>query len=263
MMIHSLANSSEITAPLRLDHIEDWIFDLDNTLYPASSSLFPQIDLRMRRYIADALHLSLDDAFALQKRYYHQYGTTLRGLMLAHDVEPAAFLSYVHDIDHSVLQPAPRLAAALDRLPGRKVVYTNGSERHAINVLAHLGLSRQFAAIFDIVAAGYIPKPDVESYARMMARHAIDGRHAIMFEDLARNLLPAADAGMTTVWVRDDAHSHWTGDAIVDPVRIHHITDDLTAWLEQAGACLNTAGTMEPEEARCLDSIPPTGMVPR
>jgi len=220
------------TAP-RPDQIEHWIFDLDNTLYPASCSLFPQIDLRMRAFISEALKLPLDEAFRLQKQYYHHYGTTLRGLMLKHEIEPAAFLAYVHDIDHSVLAPNPALAAAVAALPGRKIIFTNGSEHHAENVLARLGLSDQFDAIFDIAAADYIPKPNAESYTLLAKRHGIRTDRAAMFEDIARNLLPAAQSGMATVWVREDGHSHWTDDKDEDISHVHHITDDLTGWLER------------------------------
>lgn len=228
---------SSTTLPPRFDpppallHVESWIFDLDNTLYPASCDLFAQIDVKMRQYIADALDLELDEAFTLQKRYYHEYGTTLRGLMKTHGVEPGAFLAYVHDIDYSPLPAAPLLAKALDRLPGRKIVYTNGSERHALNVLDKLGLSRHFDAIFDIKAAGYVPKPNTESY-RLMAEHcAIAPAKSAMFEDIARNLAPAAAAGMTTVWVREEGHTQWSGTPGDDLSHIHHMTSDLAGWL--------------------------------
>ncbi|HVI52398.1 MAG TPA: pyrimidine 5'-nucleotidase [Candidatus Sulfotelmatobacter sp.] len=221
-----------------LGDLEYWVFDLDNTLYPASCSLFPQIDVRMRQFIAEALKLPLDEAFVLQKRYYHEYGTTLRGLMQAHGIPPAEFLAYVHDIDCSVLEPAPRLAAAVKALPGVKLIYTNGSERHARNVLEHLGMLELFDGIFDIQAADYIPKPNAESYDMMIRRHAVDPRLAAMFEDIPRNLLPAAQAGMTTVLVEDeDGHSHWSGiegsnEAAL--AHVHHVTDDLAGWLERA-----------------------------
>jgi len=127
-----------------LDALETWVFDLDNTLYPASSSLFPQIDIRMRTFIAERLKLSLDEAFVLQKRYYREFGTTLRGLMTVHGMEPADFLAYVHDIDHTVLDVAPQLDQALAALPGRKLIFTNGSHRHAEKVLARLGYRTPF-----------------------------------------------------------------------------------------------------------------------
>ncbi|MBR9973391.1 pyrimidine 5'-nucleotidase [Magnetospirillum sulfuroxidans] len=218
-----------------LSDLETWVFDLDNTLYPATSSLFPQIDVRMRQFIATRLGLELDDAFVLQKRYYREFGTTLRGLMSVHGMEPDDFLAYVHDIDHTVLDAAPRLDAALGRLGGRKLIFTNGSERHAEKVLAQLGLGHHFAGIFDIAAARFVPKPQPECYDLMVRRFAFDPRAAAMVEDLHRNLVPAAALGMTTVWVRQDDHP----DSKVvmhdddDLAHVHHVTDDLTHWLEQ------------------------------
>ena len=221
-----------------ITHIESWVFDLDNTLYPAASSLFPQIDIRMRRFIAERFGLSLDEAFALQKRYYREFGTTLRGLMLVHQMEPEDFLSYVHDIDCTVLDAAPRLDAALGRLPGRKLIFTNGSERHAENVLARLGIARHFEGIFDIKAARFIPKPQPECYRLMVERHAIDPSKALMVEDIHRNLIPAAAIGMTTLWVREDNHpdSAILNHDQADLSHIHHVTDDLTGWLERVTA---------------------------
>jgi putative hydrolase of the HAD superfamily len=221
-----------------LGHVESWVFDLDNTLYPASSSLFPQIDVRMRQFVAERLGLSLDDAYRLQKQYYREFGTTLRGLMLRHGIEPDAFLAYVHDIDCTVLDVAPHLDAVLARLPGRKLIFTNGSERHAVNVLARLGIGRHFEGIFDIAAARYMPKPEPETYRMMLERHAVLAAGAAMVEDLHRNLLPAAAIGMTTVWVRQDGHpdDKVLGHDAADLTHVHHITDDLVAWLERAAA---------------------------
>lgn len=221
------------SAPPSLDALDIWVFDLDNTLYPASCSLFPQIDKRMRRFICDQLHLEEDEAFRLQKQYYREFGTTLRGLMLRHGIEPAVFLDYVHAVDHSVLVPCARLDAVLGRLPGRKLIFTNGSERHAVDVLASLGISRHFEGIFDIVAAGYIPKPQPETYAAMVKRHGFDPRRAAMFEDLHRNLRPAHAIGMTTVWVKEDDHPDFPHHPDEDIGHVHHITDDLAGWLEK------------------------------
>lgn len=220
-----------------LDQLETWVFDLDNTLYPASSSLFPQIDVRMRTFIARQLGISLDEAFVLQKRYYREFGTTLRGLMTVHGWEPADFLAYVHDIDHTVLDVAPRLDQALARLPGRKLIFTNGSERHAEKVLARLGIERHFDGIFDIAAARYVPKPQPECYDGMVRRFGFDPRAAAMVEDIHRNLVPAAALGMTTVWVRQDNHPDFK--VVIqdddDLGHVHHVTEDLPHWLEQVG----------------------------
>lgn len=218
-----------------IDHLHTWLFDLDNTLYPATSSLFPQIDVRMKEFIADYLDLPVEQAFRIQKKYYREYGTTLRGLMLVHGLEPDLFLEYVHDIDHSVLEHDPALDAALARLPGRKLVFTNGSEAHAERVLERLKLSHHFEGIFDIKAADYIPKPQPETYRKIVARHGIEARSTAFFEDSHLNLKPAAAIGMTTVLVRsgpDHAPLSLTSES--DISHCHYVTDDLTAWLNEA-----------------------------
>lgn len=209
------------------------MFDLDNTLYPASSSLFPQIDVRMRGFIAERLGLELDEAYALQKRYYREFGTTLRGLMVAHGIEPDAFLDYVHEIDHNVLDAAPLLESALAALPGRKLIFTNGTESHAERVLARLGIDHHFEGIFDIAAAGYIPKPQPETYHLMVARHGVDARVAAMVEDIHRNLVPACAIGMTTVWVNEADHpdAKVVGQDTDNLDHVHHVTDSLAPWL--------------------------------
>ncbi|MEO5374582.1 MAG: pyrimidine 5'-nucleotidase [Alphaproteobacteria bacterium] len=228
-----MAHGADSPAHSSLDQLNVWVFDLDNTLYPATASLFPQIDVRMKRFIATSLGIPEDEAFLLQKRYYHEYGTTLRGLMLRHAIEPESFLAYVHAIDHSVLTPDPALRAGIERLPGRKLVFTNGSERHAVDVLRHLDLTETFEGIFDIRAAGYVPKPNLETYWRMVRQFGFDPERAAMFEDSPKNLVPAADIGMTTVWVRPAAADTvpWFVPLDEDVSHCHHVTDDLSAWL--------------------------------
>jgi putative hydrolase of the HAD superfamily len=211
---------------------KDWLFDLDNTLYPASSSLFPQIHERMGTFISGALKVDLAAAHEMQRTYYRTYGTTLRGLMLEHELPPDDFLAYVHEIDVGVLAPNPRLKAALARIPGRRLVFTNGSARHAENVLGHLGLSDYFDAIFDIKAANYIPKPAAETYHLMVEKFAIDPKQAVMFEDLAHNLVVPNQLGMTTVWVREEGHSFAEGNDPEDLSFIDHTTDDLAGWID-------------------------------
>jgi putative hydrolase of the HAD superfamily len=216
-------------------HVETWVFDLDNTLYGAHTNLFHQIDARMKTFIARLFGISAEEAFALQKRYYRAHGTTLRGLMLHHSVDPDAFIDFVHDIDHTVLEPDPELAAALAALPGRKVIYTNGSEHHAAQVLSRLGITDSFDAIFDIRAGNYLPKPDPAPYAAMTAALGLRPERAAMFEDSFKNLRPAADMGMVTVWVRHPEHVPAAHD---DISHCRFMTDDVVAWLEEAAAVL-------------------------
>jgi putative hydrolase of the HAD superfamily len=217
------------TAPISpLRDAEAWLFDLDNTLYPAAIDLFGQIDVKTRAYIADFLGLDLDAAYALQKRYFQEYGTSMRGLMDLHGMDPAPFLAHVHDIDVSVLDPAPALGEALAALPGRKLVFTNASVAHAERVLRRLGVDHHFHDVFDIVAAGFRPKPQPEIYRNLIDRHVIEPRRTVMVEDMARNLTPAATLGMTTVWVRTG--SDW-GTFGAEAAHIHHVVDDLATWL--------------------------------
>ena len=172
-------------------HVEAWVFDLDNTLYPSDCNLFAEIDTRMGDFIAARFGVSLEEAQRMRKSYYYQYGTTLAGLMRLHDVCPNAFLDYVHDIDLSVIAPAPELGQALDALPGRKFVFTNGSRRHAESVIARLGLDGRFDDVFDIHAAEFIPKPERAAYERFMGAHAVAAGSAAMFDDLPHNLRTA------------------------------------------------------------------------
>jgi len=218
-----------------LARAETWIFDLDNTLYPAACNLFAQVDVRIGRYIADLLGLSAEEARAIQKRYFREYGTSLRGLMTHHRIDPSEYLDYVHDIDVTAVTPSPDLARCLAILPGRKVVFTNGSLAHAERVMKRLGVTEHFEAVFDIVDAGYLPKPEPAIYDSLVERHSIDPRRAVMVEDIARNLVPAAALGMTTAWVRGD--SAWCSEG-ADGDHVHHVVDDLVAWLDRIGGAL-------------------------
>jgi len=215
-------------AALPFAHVEDWIFDLDNTLYPASCRLFDQVDQRIGSFIGDLLQLEPADARRIQKQYFREHGTTLRGLMLMHDVDPHIFLDYVHAIDRTPVAPNPALATAIERLPGRKFIYTNGSVAHTEAVLERLGIAKGFDDIFDIVAAEFEPKPRIEPYRRLLARNRIVPRRAAMIDDLPVNLAPAAELGMTTVLVRTD--SDWAQHA-ADGDHVHHVIDDLAEWL--------------------------------
>ena len=208
---------------------EAWLFDLDNTLYPSSTDLFAQIDVRMYRFISDFLDVGEGEARRLQKEYFHTYGTTLRGLMNRHDIDPGPFLDYVHDIDLAPLSPSPALASALGRLGGRKIIFTNATAGHAGRVTARLGVDGAFEAVFDIVDADYVPKPAAGVYDKLVADFDLDASRTVMVEDIARNLVPAAALGMTTVWVQ--GKSKWGAEGAGDG-HIDHTTDDLVAWLE-------------------------------
>src|SRR5688500_8525278 len=170
--------------PRDFEHVETWVFDLDNTLYPHHLNLWQQVDERIRDFIMKFLNLPPEDAQRLQKDYYRRYGTTLRGLILEHGIAPEDFLEYVHDIDHSPVEPAPRLAAAIKRLPGKKFILTNGSRRHAEKVAERLGVTGHFDEIFDIVSSELLPKPNRETYDRFIAATGVEPAEAAMFEDL-------------------------------------------------------------------------------
>jgi putative hydrolase of the HAD superfamily len=215
--------------------IETWVFDLDNTLYPHHLNLWQQVDQRIRDYIVGLLKISNDEAFRLQKDYYRRYGTTLRGLMEEHGIEPDEFLDIVHQIDRSPLTPNPALAAAIAALPGRKLILTNGTRHHAEEVMRRLEVDEHFEDIFDIRAAELEPKPRPLVYERFLAHHDVDPRRAVIFEDLARNLEVPHALGMITVLVvpkgagvvlRED----WELAGRDEP-HVDYVTDDLADFL--------------------------------
>ena len=212
-----------------LNHVHSWVFDLDNTLYPARANLFARIDRRMTDYIARLLDLSFDEARAVQKRYFHAHGTTLAGLMAEHDVDPHDFLADVHDIEMDALEHDAPLVAAIARLPGRKLVFTNGDAPYALRVLERLGLSDAFEGVHDVHAMNMVPKPAASAYTGLCERWDIDPAHALFADDMARNLRPAKAIGMTTVWI-DNGSEQDPGDGGRD--FIDFTVGDLAPWLE-------------------------------
>jgi putative hydrolase of the HAD superfamily len=225
--------------PRGFDRVETWVFDLDNTLYPHHVNLWQQVDVRIREYIARLFDLSQADAFRMQKDYYKRYGTTLRGLMVEHRMHPDDFLEYVHQIDHSPLQPNPALGAAIEKLSGRKLILTNGTRAHADVVMKRLGIHQHFDDVFDIVAAELEPKPLPQTYDRFLARHGVDPEKAAMFEDLARNLSTPYALGMTTVLVipdgtREVLREDWEMEGR-DAAHVDYVTDDLVGFLRGIG----------------------------
>lgn len=226
-------------------HVRNWVFDLDNTLYPAECDLFAEIDTRMTDFVSRLLKLPPDEARKVQKKYYADYGTTLAGLMTVHKIDPSDFLDHVHKIDLSPLPDLPKLRSALERLPGRKFVYTNGSRGHAEQVTDRMGLSHLFDGSFGIEDSDYVPKPRPASYAAFQKLHDVDPHGAIFFEDLARNLAPAKHVGFTTVLVHSEkdwshepieARPASLADVLGDdgPDHIDYVTGDIAAFLEAA-----------------------------
>ena len=213
-----------------LSHIDCWIFDLDNSLYPASADLFALIDIRMGEYIQRLLACDPVEARRVQKSYFHEHGTTLAGLMAGHGVAPRDFLDYVHDIDLARLSADPALVSAMDRLPGRKFVFTNGDEAYAARVLDKIGLANAFDGMHDIHAMDYVPKPDPRAYAALCSAHAIAPETALFVEDMARNLEPAKALGMTTVWVDNGSER---GSHGADPAFIDYRIADIGLWLTE------------------------------
>ncbi|WP_350335348.1 pyrimidine 5'-nucleotidase [Coralliovum pocilloporae] len=216
--------------------VDTWLFDLDNTLYPRHCDLFAQVDVRIRDFVSCLLDMPADDAHRLQKSYYKEYGTTLRGLMIEHGIEPDEFLEYVHDIDHSPVKPDPALAKAIEALPGRKFIFTNGTVAHAEAVANRLGVTDHFEEIFDIVWADLIPKPHRVVYDRLAEETGLDPKRTAMFEDLSRNLEVPHDMGMRTVLLvpehtREVFHEEWEAEGRNAP-HIQFVTDNLAGFLQ-------------------------------
>jgi putative hydrolase of the HAD superfamily len=221
--------------PSRFAHVTDWVFDLDNTLYPHHTNLFAQIDVKMTAYVSELLQLPRDEARALQKELYRDYGTTMNGLMTLHGIDPDDFLNKVHDIDYSWVAPNPALGASIRALPGRKFIFTNGDRGHAERTARQLGILDHFDDIFDIVAADLTPKPARETYDKFVGLHRVDTAHAVMFEDLARNLTVPKALGMTTVLIVPNNFEPtfseiWERD-VNDEDDVDFVTDDLAAFL--------------------------------
>lgn len=215
-----------------LNHIDTWVFDLDNTLYPASCRLFDQIDVKMGEYVSRALGLSYADAKKRQKELFYKHGTTLRGMMEEHAMHPEGFLDYVHNIDYSPVKADDALASVLKKLPGRRLVLTNGTTKHATSVMDQLGITHLFDGVFDIIDSDYVPKPQRGPYETFIKRHAVKPESAAMFEDIARNLEVPHELGMVTVLITSDENgdaNHLNAETIGQ--HVHHVTDDLAGFL--------------------------------
>jgi putative hydrolase of the HAD superfamily len=216
-------------------HVDTWIFDLDNTLYPHESRVWPQIDDRITLYIAELFGLDGISARALQKYFYHKYGTTLRALIDEYGIDPYDFLDFAHDIDHSDIELNVDLGGAIQQLPGRKLILTNGSRKHAENVARKIGILDHFEDVFDIAASDFVPKPERRAYERFLELHGVEPGRSAMFEDIAKNLVVPHDLGMTTTLIIpktiDPFREEFEQTAVEAP-HIDHITNDLAGFLQ-------------------------------
>lgn len=239
--IFGASNAQAATESGPFAQIKTWVFDLDNTLYPSDSDLWPKIDQRITQFMIALFGLDGMSARALQKYYYQHYGTTLRGLMEDHGISAVEFLAYVHDIDRSSLVPNPPLVAAIAALPGRKLILTNSSRDHALATAEALGLGASFEDIFDIIAAELVPKPELRTYQRFFDKHHVDPETAVMFEDIERNLIVPHQRGMKTVLVvpkpgQQDHREPFEIPASLALPHVDFVTSDLGGFLTEINA---------------------------
>ena len=210
--------------------IKYWIFDLDNTLYSGKTKVFEQVDKRMSKYISQKLKISTDEAKKIQKSYFYEYNTTLNGMIKNHKIDPNEFLDFVHDINIDFLEKDLNLSKELGRLDGKKIIFTNGSKKHAINITQRIGIDQHFDDIFDIVDCNFIPKPSIEPYNKLVEKHKIDPKLCVFVEDIARNLKPAYEMGMKTIWIEND--EPWA-KKFSDSNFINYKTNNLSEFLKK------------------------------
>ena len=212
--------------------INTWIFDLDNTLYSADSGIFQQVHTLMGKFVSAHLNIDIKKATELQRKYYRQHGTTLRGLMDNHNVDPDHFLSEVHQLDYSIVGPNFKLNRELKKLKGRKIIYTNANRQHANDILIRLELTNVFDNIFDIKTANYIPKPEASPYEQIISEFNIDPITTIMFDDIAKNLVPAKNVGFASVWI-DVGYENFSDDIAKSKKYLDYETKDLSLFLDE------------------------------
>ena len=210
--------------------IDTWIFDLDNTLYSADSGIFQQVHKLMGKFIVEHLNVNINEAKNIQRKYYKKHGTTLRGLMDNHGIDPDSFLEEVHNLDYSIVSPNLKLAKNLENLNGKKFIFTNANKKHADIILDKLQITNLFEGIFDIKMANYIPKPEIQTYEKLIETYNINPNKTIMFDDIAKNLVPASKMGFITVWI-DVGHENFSDDITSSKKYLDHQTKDLSNWL--------------------------------
>ena len=211
-------------------NIKYWLFDLDNTLYSGKTKVFEQVDKRMSKYISEQLNVNIKEAKEIQKDYFYKYKTTLNGMIKNHEIDADEFLNFVHDINVDFLKKDLNLATQLKKLDGKKIIFTNGSRKHALNIMQRIGVEQYFDGIFDIVDAEFIPKPAIEPYKKLVKKHKIDPNLCVFIEDIARNLKPAYEMGMKTVWIEND--EPWA-KKFSDSTFINYTTNNLSEFLKK------------------------------
>ena len=210
--------------------IKYWIFDLDNTLYSGQTKVFEQVDKKMSAFIAEKLNINIQEAKKIQKEYFHKYNTTLSGMIKHHKIDANEFLEFVHDVNLDFLEKNKELEKEIARISGKKIIFTNGSKAHAENVTKKIGINKLFDGVFDIVDANFMPKPSMESYKKVIQKYKIEPQYCIFIEDIARNLKPAHELGMKTVWIKND--EPWAAK-YSDEEFINYKTDSLAKFLKE------------------------------
>ena len=210
--------------------IKFWIFDLDNTLYAGNTRVFEQISKRISKYISEKLNVSIEEAKKIQKNYFYEYNTTLNGMIKNHKIDANEFLEFVHNVNIDFLKEDPKLKEELKQLEGKKFIFTNGSRKHALNIIQRIGIDQSFDGIFDIVDSDFIPKPAIEPYKKLVEKHKIDPNLCVLIEDIARNLKPAYEMGMKTVWIENN--EPWAAK-FSDSNFINYKINNLSEFLKQ------------------------------
>ena len=210
--------------------IKYWIFDLDNTLYSGQTKVFEQVDKKMSSFISEKLNISIQEAKKIQKKYFHKYNTTLSGMIKHHKIDANEFLEFVHDVNLDFLKKNKELEKEIARISGKKIIFTNGSKAHAENVTKKIGINKLFDGVFDIVDADFIPKPSIESYKKIIQKYKIEPQYCIFIEEIARNLKPAHELGMKTVWIKND--EPWAAEFSSESF-INYRTKNLTNFLKE------------------------------
>ena len=213
-----------------LKKIKYWLFDLDNTLYSGDTKVFDQVDKKMSLFISDKLNVSVEEAKKIQKNYFHEYNTTLNGMIKNHEIDADEFLDFVHDVDLDFLKADKPLEQEISNLVGKKFIFTNCSKAHALNVTKRIGIEKLFDGVFDIVESDFIPKPSIEPYKKIIEKYKIEPQYCIFIEDIARNLKPAHELGMKTVWIKND--EPWAAK-FSDADFINYKTDNLAKFLKE------------------------------